>query len=36
MWDISAIVRDVSSESLARANEANLAEGFAACARLWG
>lgn len=36
MWDISAIVRDVSSESLARANEANLAEGFAACARAYG
>lgn len=30
------IVRDVSPESLARANEANLAEGLAACARAYG
>ncbi len=30
------IVRDVSPESLARANEANLAEGMAACVRAYG
>ena len=30
------IVRDVSPEALARANEANLAEGFAAMARAYG
>ena len=30
------IVRDVSPESLARANEANLAEGLAACIRAYG
>jgi GNAT superfamily N-acetyltransferase len=36
MGKISEIVRDVSPESLARANENNLAEGFAACARAYG
>jgi hypothetical protein len=30
------IVRDLSPESLARANEVNLAEGLAACARTYG
>ncbi len=33
---MSEIVRDVSPESLARANEDNLAEGLAACARAYG
>jgi GNAT superfamily N-acetyltransferase len=33
---MSDIVLDVSPESLARANEANLIEGFAACARAYG
>jgi GNAT superfamily N-acetyltransferase len=33
---MSDIVLDVSPESLARANEANLTEGFAACARAYG
>lgn len=36
MGKIGEIVRDVSPESLARANEDNLAEGLAARARLWG
>jgi GNAT superfamily N-acetyltransferase len=33
---VSDIVLDVSLESLARANEANYAQGFAACARAYG
>ncbi|HEV2405131.1 MAG TPA: GNAT family N-acetyltransferase [Ktedonobacterales bacterium] len=33
---MSEIVRDVSPESLARANEVHLAEGFAACVRAYG
>jgi GNAT superfamily N-acetyltransferase len=33
---VSEIVQDVSPESLARANEANLAEGLSACARAYG
>ena len=36
MGKISEIVRDVSPESLARANEDNLAEGLAACACAYG
>ncbi len=36
MGKISEIVHDVSPESLARANEDNLAEGLAACARAYG
>jgi GNAT superfamily N-acetyltransferase len=33
---MDSIVHDVSPESLARANEANLAEGLSACARAYG
>jgi len=33
---MGGIVQDVSSESLAQANEANLAEGLSACARAYG
>ena len=33
---MSEIVRDISPESLARANEINLAEGLATCARAYG
>ena len=36
MSELSDIVRDVSPESLASANEANLAEGLAACALAFG
>ncbi len=36
MGKIREIVRDVSPESLARANEDNLAEGLAACACAYG
>lgn len=36
MGKIGEIVRDVSPESLARANEDNLAEGLAARARAYG
>ncbi|WIG58663.1 MAG: hypothetical protein OJF49_001409 [Ktedonobacterales bacterium] len=35
-WQVDIIVRDVSPESLARANEANLAEGLAKCIRAYG
>ena len=36
MSELSDIIRDVSPESLASANEANLAEGLAACALAFG